>query len=157
MQIKFLKTRQRVSMNIDSKILHFHPENEEYPFKFNPKACEGCGGKCCTGDGGYVFISVAEIQRIATFLKMRLDDFTRAYVRKVGYQFSLIEKPDTQHFGSHSCVFLRDGRCRIYPVRPKQCRTFPFWEAHKNIDGNALRVLQYECKGIIRKNKKDNL
>ena len=28
-----------------------------------------------------------------------------------------------------ACPFLgADNRCHIYPVRPKQCATWPFWE-----------------------------
>jgi Fe-S-cluster containining protein len=27
-----------------------------------------------------------------------------------------------------ACAFLdKDNRCKIYPVRPKQCATWPFW------------------------------
>jgi hypothetical protein len=30
-----------------------------------------------------------------------------------------------------ACEFLgEDNRCKIYPVRPKQCATWPFWEAN---------------------------
>lgn len=143
-------------MNIDSNILSVNPQKADYPFDFNPAACESCGGKCCTGAGGYVFVSVAEMKKIATFLKLRFDDFTRSYVCKVGYRFSLNEKPDfhnVRYQNAKACVFLQQGKCRIYPVRPKQCRTFPFWEAHKHLDENGLRVLQCECKGIIPKNK----
>jgi Fe-S-cluster containining protein len=28
---------------------------------------------------------------------------------------------------SPDCPFLRGTLCRVYPVRPTQCRTFPFW------------------------------
>jgi Fe-S-cluster containining protein len=26
-----------------------------------------------------------------------------------------------------ACPFLKKNRCQIYPVRPKQCETWPFW------------------------------
>jgi Fe-S-cluster containining protein len=25
------------------------------------------------------------------------------------------------------CIFLREGSCEIYPVRPRICRAYPFW------------------------------
>jgi Fe-S-cluster containining protein len=82
--------------------------------------CTQCG-KCCTGAPGYVWVSVEEIYRIAEFLGMRERDFIRQYVRKVNQRFSLIELPNG------NCIFYEKG-CKIYPARPIQCRTFPFWK-----------------------------
>jgi Fe-S-cluster containining protein len=53
---------------------------------------------------------------------------------------SIKENPDG------SCLFFRDG-CRIYPVRPRQCRTFPFWFA--NLRSQARwESIRSECPGI---------
>ena len=51
----------------------------------------------------------------------------RKHVRKVGRRYSLVERPDNR-----DCIYLEpdgDGHigCRIYAVRPVQCRTWPFW------------------------------
>lgn len=81
--------------------------------------CTKCG-KCCTGSPGYVWLTIPEIYRIAEFLGIRDHELVRDYVRKVGERLSLIEKPNGE------CIFYEDG-CKIYPVRPTQCRTFPFW------------------------------
>jgi Fe-S-cluster containining protein len=35
--------------------------------------------------------------------------------------------------------------CKIYNSRPKQCRTFPFWEDFKN---NTKELIK-ECPGVI--------
>lgn len=63
---------------------------------------------------------------MAAYLKMPVDEFKKNYVRRVGHRYSLIEKKP-----SNDCIFLsRDGKkmgCKIYPVRPIQCRTWPFW------------------------------
>jgi len=66
------------------------------------------------------------MERMANYLKMTFDDFTRKYVRQIGTRYSLMEKPN------YDCIFLtRDtpgkAGCSIYPVRPTQCRTWPFW------------------------------
>lgn len=83
--------------------------------------CTGCG-QCCTGAPGYVWVTNLEIEEIATHLKMPVDAFRRKYVRLVGDRESLIE-----HAKTFDCVFLKDKKCQIYTVRPKQCRTFPWW------------------------------
>lgn len=128
---------QKASMNTD----------KDYPFSFEGSACEGCGGKCCVGESGYVFASIDEMQKIASFLALEFESFTKSYVRKVGYRFSFIEKP---YQNALACVFFDTDskQCSIYAHRPKQCRTYPFWEAHKNLDKNDLQTLCNECKGI---------
>ena len=47
-------------------------------------------------------------------------------------------------------MFLEDGReagCRIYPVRPERCRTWPFWPELRE-PGPALEEAQRFCPGI---------
>jgi uncharacterized protein len=82
--------------------------------------CTQCGN-CCTGAPGFVWVSVPEIYRIAEFLGIRERDFVKQYVRQVNQRMSLIELPNG------NCIFYDRG-CKIYPVRPSQCRTFPFWK-----------------------------
>ncbi|HSP06322.1 MAG TPA: YkgJ family cysteine cluster protein, partial [Acidobacteriota bacterium] len=81
--------------------------------------CTKCG-HCCTGGPGYVWITIPELYRIAELLGIDDKTFVHAYVRKVNGRFSLIERPNGD------CIFYENG-CTIYPVRPSQCRTFPFW------------------------------
>ncbi|AWK62673.1 YkgJ family cysteine cluster protein [Helicobacter cinaedi] len=121
--------------------------DKDYPFSFENSACESCGGKCCVGDSGYVFVDIKEMQEIASFLGFSFESFTKTYVRKVGYRFSFIEKP---YQNALACVFFDTDskQCSIYAYRPKQCRTYPFWEAHKNLNKQDLQTLCNECKGI---------
>jgi len=87
--------------------------------------CTGCGA-CCTGEPGYVWVTREDIRRIAEFLG-RDDGWLPGHIlRRVGLRYSLTERPNGD------CVFLQprsEGRrgCAIYPVRPLQCRTWPFW------------------------------
>src|SRR5688572_14598868 len=107
--------------------------------------CSQCGN-CCTGGPGYVWISQVEIVRLAEFLRVTPEQVVERYCRKVNGRFSLKENRTPQ--GNYDCVFLKEqpvpaaaaaregegGRvvqtrrvCSVYPVRPLQCRTWPFW------------------------------
>jgi Fe-S-cluster containining protein len=78
--------------------------------------------------------------RIAEFLRIRVRDFSKKYVRKIGERFSLIEAPNGD------CVFYESG-CKIYPVRPTQCRTFPFWKENLEKPGNWQQAAK-DCEGM---------
>lgn len=85
-------------------------------------ACTGCG-KCCTGRGDYyVGVTREEQRRIQRFLNISWRWFRARYI--VPY----LDGTEGLRWWSDRCVFL-DGerRCRIYSVRPTQCRTYPFW------------------------------
>src|SRR5271168_1020792 len=85
--------------------------------------CTACG-QCCTGQPGYVWVTDEEIAKIATYLKMPLTKFKRVYLRTRENRYALVERK-SHHY---DCIFLQDKKCQIYPIRPRQCRTFPFWE-----------------------------
>ncbi|MCW5198833.1 hypothetical protein VU06_03705 [Desulfobulbus sp. F3] len=36
-----------------------------FPYQFNPAACATCGGRCCRGAGGYVWVSWEELEAMA--------------------------------------------------------------------------------------------
>lgn len=101
--------------------------------------CTQCG-HCCTGAPGYVWVTLPEIYRIAEFLGIDDYEFTKKYVRKVHQKFSLIEMPNGD------CVFYDKG-CKIYPVRPTQCRTFPFWPEIVRTPA-SWKVAAIECPGM---------
>jgi len=87
--------------------------------------CTGCGD-CCTGAPGYVWVTKIEIEAMAAALGMAVEPFQRRYVRQIGVRKSLVEFPNGD------CVFLdARRRCAVYAVRPRQCRTWPFW--HSNL------------------------
>lgn len=92
--------------------------------------CTQCGN-CCTGPPGAVWIEPDEARAMAAELGMDEARFVECYTRLVGARRSLTER-ESEH--GHDCVFLdresSPGRalCRVYRVRPSQCRTWPFWE-----------------------------
>jgi Fe-S-cluster containining protein len=88
--------------------------------------CTGCGD-CCTGAPGFVWVTNDEIAALAAEVGMDVSAFERRYVRTVGVRKSLRERKKT-----YDCVFL-DGetrKCTVYNARPKQCRTWPFWDSN---------------------------
>lgn len=85
--------------------------------------CTQCGD-CCTGAPGYVWVNQAEINGMAALLRLGVEEFERKYVRQVGVRRSLVEFPNGD------CVFLKNRRCQIYAARPRQCRTWPFWQSN---------------------------
>jgi len=117
----------------------------QYNYRFDPSACEACGGKCCRGESGYIWVKYAEIEHMADFLEISLEDFGKMYLRKVKHRYSLTEKQIGED--DYACIFFdeRQRRCTIYPVRPRQCRTYPFWESWKQNDDEV----RDECPGII--------
>ena len=105
--------------------------------------CTQCGN-CCTGAPGFVWISQEEIGRLANHLQLSIDEVTARYCRTVWGRISLIEHRNER--GEHDCIFLKEERterkegdqtlvqtkrsCTVYPVRPLQCRTWPFWDSN---------------------------
>lgn len=86
--------------------------------------CTGCG-KCCTGSPGYVFLSPADLLRLAEHFSLSSEEFAANYTYKVDDKISLIDRP-----GTSACIFLKENQCSVYEARPTQCRTFPWWIHH---------------------------
>lgn len=93
--------------------------------------CTMCGN-CCSGPEGYVLVDDEEAAALAARLGVSLGDFLARFTRQTSAGRSLTEKV-TPH--GNDCVFLdRDkipGKavCGVYELRPKQCRTWPFWKS----------------------------
>ncbi|MCK4341249.1 MAG: YkgJ family cysteine cluster protein [Phycisphaerae bacterium] len=110
-------------------------------------ACTRCGN-CCSGASGFVWVGPTEIERIAAYLGLSVEAFHRKHLRRAGWGRSLLEKPNGD------CEFLErrpDGTtgCLIHPVRPIQCRTWPFWKS--NLESpEAWKRTAAGCPGIGR-------
>jgi Fe-S-cluster containining protein len=102
--------------------------------------CTRCGA-CCTGAPGYVWVNEEQIEALSQFLGESIAEFTRRYVRRVGPRLSLVERPNGD------CVFWdREAGCTVYPARPVQCRTWPFWP--ENIESpEDWRDTTHGCPG----------
>ena len=98
-------------------------------------------GRCCGGQAGYIWISPEEIQQAARMLGLRAGDFRSLYVAEYDRGLSLRE------MASGDCCMLHNGRCRIYAVRPLQCRTWPFWPSNLS-SPRAWQEAAARCPGI---------
>ncbi len=105
--------------------------------------CTGCG-RCCIGGGDYhVFLTDAAAETIRGYLGLSRAWFRRHYLRRLpdGDQVATIGKDGR-------CIFLgTDNRCRVYPARPVQCRSYPFWPEVINSQTGWQREGR-RCEGI---------
>jgi Fe-S-cluster containining protein len=121
------------------------PFYERQPLRFD---CTRCGRCCMAGGDYYVFLSEHEAEGIRNYLRLSRSWFRRRYLRRL---------PDGDLVASwHSdgrCVFLDvRGECGIYPVRPVQCRTYPFWPEIV-VRRRDWRRESRRCEGINRGEK----
>lgn len=105
-------------------------------------ACTRCGN-CCTGAPGTVRIDEAEAIQLARHVGLDLADFHERCTRRLeDGSTSLIER------FNHDCVFWsRTEGCTVYPVRPRQCRTWPFWRGNL-ANPEHWRAAAAGCPGI---------
>jgi len=84
--------------------------------------CTRCG-HCCSGTPGTVLVSDAEIEALARRVELPPAAFRKVYTRRLRRgAISLRERRNGQ------CIFFQPGAgCTVYPDRPRQCRTWPFW------------------------------
>jgi Fe-S-cluster containining protein len=114
---------------------------EQVPLHFK---CTGCGD-CCTGGADYVVeVTREEQRRIQSHLGISWRWFRRRYVRRLDDGSESLEDAD------NACIFLDAGRrCRIYEVRPTQCRTYPFWPTLLTSE-RVWNAEARRCEGIGR-------
>lgn len=117
-------------------------------------ACTGCG-KCCRYEPGFVFLTQKDIANITNFLKISKEDFIKNYTKKYNDLYSLVEK------SNYDCVFWGKevlggkGGCRIYDVRPVQCKNYPFWISVFTSKKSFVETKKF-CPGFNEAGKKYN-
>jgi uncharacterized protein len=103
--------------------------------------CTQCGD-CCTGAPGYVWVNADEIKALAATVGVSVEEFEAKFVRQLGKRKSLIE------YENGDCVFF-DGKtrkCKVYGARPRQCKTWPFWDSNIETPADWQRTCQV-CPG----------
>ena len=108
--------------------------------------CTECGA-CCTRRGKYahVYLNDEEAEGLAEFLELDEPAFRERYTFEDELGWTQIR------FRGEHCPFLdpATNRCRVYPARPAQCSTFPFWREF--VAGGAWTKEVVEiCEGIDR-------
>lgn len=96
-----------------------------------------CCGACCRIPDGICRVGEAEIRRIAEHLGIGEEEFIANETELAPDRKTLMLKNTEEG----ACAWLAaDNRCRIHPVKPDKCRTFPFeW---RNCDSHEI------CPGI---------
>ena len=110
-----------------------------FPFAFRCRR----SGNCCAIPGGVVRVTAAEAAAIARFLELPLAAFRSRYLQPDGVTLK-------EGLG-HRCALLQDGSqaaCSIYPVRPRQCRQWPFLERLRT-DPDLRALVMRTCPGIV--------
>lgn len=83
--------------------------------------CTGCGA-CCRRPGE-VYLTHEEVDALSAFLKLSVDHFEQTYLKlEPEGLWSIHIEP------GKPCPFLDEQeRCTVQPVKPWQCRAYPFW------------------------------
>lgn len=82
-------------------------------------------GHCCTGEPGFVWVNDEELEAIARYRNEPVEQTRALFTRLAGRRRTLREK------NNGDCVFYdKEKGCTVYSVRPRQCRTWPFWESN---------------------------
>ncbi|MFH1157136.1 MAG: YkgJ family cysteine cluster protein [Pseudomonadota bacterium] len=114
----------------------------DFDFSFDSEACRTCRSACCRGEPGYIWVSQGELKPMADFLNITVIDLIKDKLVRAANRYSIRE-----HLagGEHCCIFLDPEKgCTIYPVRPHQCRTYPFWDRFRTCPDQVMEA----CPGV---------
>ncbi|HEX4230583.1 MAG TPA: YkgJ family cysteine cluster protein [Bryobacteraceae bacterium] len=103
-------------------------------------ACQRGCTKCCEVRG-FVYLTEDDLRHAAAFLGMTAVGFEAKYVVRFRHLLRLRKPRNAQ------CHFLLGGGCSIHPVKPTQCRLFPFWPELVD-DREAWQETGRSCPGI---------
>jgi len=113
--------------------------------------CQDCS-KCC--EVSDIDLNPHDIERILKHLKISQTEIVSKYFIKHPQYPSFFYR-----FKHKPCVFLKDKRCTIYPVRPNMCVFFPFltgvqkeaWERYSKTKGKQRAiVIPLWCPSAIK-------
>jgi Fe-S-cluster containining protein len=121
----FKKLKARPPKHLDALMQELHRD------EFSRTDCLGCAN-CCKTTGP--LFTGADIERIASHLRLKPGQFTAQYLR--------LDEDGDYVLQQVPCPFLgADNYCHIYDVRPKACREYPHTDRKKfhQITGLTLK------------------
>ena len=81
-------------------------------------------------------------RRLAESRGQTVPEFSAKFVRRVGQRYSLIERP------GGDCIFWdKSAGCTVYPARPVQCQTWPFWPENVEIEAKIGSMCEQSARG----------
>src|SRR5579862_5742265 len=103
-------------------------------------ACQPGCTECCR-QKGFVYLTEADVVRMAAFLQMPGPAFEKKYVYRTRRRMRLRVPRDA------NCYFLEGAGCSIHAAKPTQCRIFPFWPELVESRREWKKTARY-CPGI---------
>ena len=84
-------------------------------------SCNHCNHGCTMGAGSLI---ETDVRNIANFLKISEREFKKKYLEKVKLLNKDVLKPKTLRKGKPygQCIFFKNKRCSIHPVKPLECK-----------------------------------
>jgi Fe-S-cluster containining protein len=104
-------------------------------------SCHQCGNCCRGAQPGWVYVTPFRLRRIAGFLGLGERALRREYVTRDENGETVLKLKE-----NGDCVFWDEG-CTIYPERPRQCRTFPFWGETLRSPAEWSKLKEF-CNGV---------
>ena len=98
-------------------------------------------GNCCRRPG-YVYFTRDDVDAAARFVGLTRGEFVRRHLSVTGRRFVL-------EVDSAGCRFFDGDGCTIHPVKPLQCRSWPFWPELVRTE-RAWRAAARGCPGMGR-------
>lgn len=97
-------------------------------------SCNLCGRCCTRAFNGHVLLLDSDVEKIRETDSLSLEpvplyDFCDQHGTFYAAGYTTCSKGDADG----SCIFLEEGRCRIYQQRPGICRIYPFM-LHRELD-----------------------
>ncbi len=105
--------------------------------------CESDCGRCCSNEGGLVFLEIEDARRISNYEGLRLRTWARSRTTR-----SADGRIVLGHRSDGACTYLNpDQSCKIYEVKPTQCSAFPWWQENLRNEISWGKV-KADCPGI---------
>jgi Fe-S-cluster containining protein len=104
-------------------------------------SCHQCGNCCRGSQPGWVYLSAFRIERLARLLGTGVRAFRRDFVTEDENGETVLRLQS-----NGDCIFWKDG-CTVYPERPRQCRSFPFWSENLQSRERWTELKEF-CHGV---------
>ena len=108
-------------------------------------SCNQCSD-CCRKTEGAVFLEQKDIESLSRFCEVTPEQFILIYCRwlenDAGESFLTLRETSNL-----DCIFWENGGCKVYPHRPIQCSTYPFWSSVLK-DKESWEKEKSRCPGI---------
>lgn len=118
------------------------------------KKCIRCG-KCCFNK--QINLIPKEVKEICEYLKIPVEKFLEDYC-DVKYLHHEIPIPAIclKNRSDGSCIFLEGNLCKIHPVKPWQCKAYPFIIPKKKMKCVAGIEFKAKLYDVIKEKEKRN-